>query len=58
MLVTVTAKQTYQVKSTLLTGSPRNKAQKGGISKAIVQNWALNFSNLVMRNEGIRQEHF
>lgn len=53
MLVTVTAKGTYQVKSTLLIGSPRNKEQKskGGISKAILQNWALNFFNLVMRRE-------
>lgn len=37
---------------------PEKQGTKGGISKAILQNWALNFSNLVRRKEGIRQEHF
>lgn len=57
--VTVTAKQTYPVKPTLLRGSPWNKAQnpKGVISKAILQSWALNLFTLVMRKEGIRLQH-
>lgn len=43
------------LRSTLLIGSSRNKIQKSKacISKTILQNSALNFTNLVKRKEGL-----